>query len=175
VIGVVDQETGETRMYVDGVEVGTALSEAAIDWSGANASGLGRFQGNATGGFTGNPTSHGIFVGDIALFNFYQYAVDDAGALAAFQSVGVPEPHSALLLLLGCLGMLSRRTRGGRRAQVPSCPRITQSKKKPVRDFSPAFHFARRFDLTSFSSCRRQREARCRACNRRGTCHMQHM
>ena len=82
------------------------------NWSGANAAGLGIMQANAVGGFSNESEGrqYGSFVGEIAAFNFYGFALTDAQAREASASV-VPEPATLSLLVLGALGLLGRRRR----------------------------------------------------------------
>ncbi len=111
VLGVYDKENTETRMYVNGQLVGLVSSITAY-WSGGNPAGLGTIQSGATGGFAdeGVGATYGTFIGDIAVFNFYDYAVTDAQASESYLAITIPEPNSLALLVLGLLGMgLCRR------------------------------------------------------------------
>ncbi|MFT5525979.1 MAG: hypothetical protein ACI9HK_003949, partial [Pirellulaceae bacterium] len=87
VVGVVDMEAGNTRMYVNGQLQQTFNSVTAF-WSGTNAAGLGGEASGATGGFdSGNQAGHGQFVGQMAIFNVYQQPLDDQQVTATFEDV----------------------------------------------------------------------------------------
>jgi hypothetical protein len=87
VVGVVDREAGNTRMYVNGQLHQTFNSVTAL-WSGTNAAGLGGESSGASGGFqSGVQAGHGRYVGQMAIFNVYQQPLDDQQVTATFEKV----------------------------------------------------------------------------------------
>jgi len=120
-IGVVDMETGQTRLYINSVLMDTD-SNVTSNWSGGNAAGLGTRQDTATGGFNNSGTAggsdegvgagaYGTFLGDIAIFNYYQFAMNDAQVRQLYRAV-IPEPSSFLLAAVGLLALLGIGGRG---------------------------------------------------------------
>lgn len=102
VAGVVDTLNDVRVMYVNGVQVGELMNATGDTWTGTNGSGLGTRVEAATGGYSdagtagtgpedegGTPGVFESFVGDIAIFNFYDSVLDGDDIAETFNRVSV--------------------------------------------------------------------------------------
>ncbi|MEX2216757.1 MAG: LamG-like jellyroll fold domain-containing protein [Phycisphaeraceae bacterium] len=114
-VAVVDLDSDLMSLYINGQLVLTeAFNGDAVDWAGANGDGIGSLGGTqvaGSGGLLGDLSAYGTLQGDIAIFRFYEQALNAGQVQDIFVSihgVTVPEPASLSLLLLAG-GMIARR------------------------------------------------------------------
>jgi len=112
IIGVINLKEDYTRLYINGLlrdEQGTTGTGSNFaDWAGSDNSGLGILNGSTS--FGGGTLT--TFEGEMAVFRFYDYALDwvEIGDnYEGVSGVNVPEPGSLCLLGLGALALLRRR------------------------------------------------------------------
>jgi hypothetical protein len=111
IVGTADvagQSEGIGELFVNGVSVdGPVTSTGTIaDWDGADTAGLGggNFNIPGTTGYSAD-----TFTGDIALFNYYSDQILTPELIMENYTALVPEPASAIMLLMGLGAVIRRR------------------------------------------------------------------
>ena len=123
VVGVINigGGAGQIDLYLNGQHIGSdSVGSGFTLWTGSGPSGIGDVNGTLFAGdgfFSGTATD---FDGQIAVFNFYNSALDAGQVFEAFNAFHVPppvpEPSSFVLLGLGMLGTVMQTRRRRRRA-----------------------------------------------------------
>ncbi len=110
VVGVIDMDTGQTLLYVDG-RLMDSVGLAPSLWTGTASNGLGGFD-NLIGGQNGfDFDDYGNFDGEIPIYRFYRSALTAAEVSHNYWAVAVPEPASGLLILAALATMVAYRPR----------------------------------------------------------------
>ena len=87
IVGVVEDNTGNIRLYVNGVDQGVSVDPSA-DWTtGTDAAGLGIDENALPSELTTNP-----FAGDIALFRIFDDELSQADVQLLFNDLAAPVP-----------------------------------------------------------------------------------
>ncbi|MCA9245594.1 MAG: lamin tail domain-containing protein [Planctomycetales bacterium] len=86
VVGVIDTENAQTRLYVNGAPAGVIEAATAL-WTGGNGAGLAQPNTAAGGYASGSEFGHGKFTGEMAVFNFNDAALTDEQVGARFESI----------------------------------------------------------------------------------------